>query len=45
MRIEKAKAGLRDNPLSKVLLAGPMKLMERLSAPARRDDLPGKFRF
>lgn len=45
MRIEKAKAGLRDNPLSKALLAGPMKLMERLSAPARRDDLPGKFRF
>ena len=45
MRIEKAKAGLRDNPLSKALLAGPMKLMERLSAPAQRDDLPGKFRF
>ena len=45
MRIEKAKAGLRDNPLSKALLAGPMKLMERLKAPTRRDDLPGKFRF
>lgn len=45
MRIEKAKAGLRGNPLSKALLAGPMKLMERLKAPTRRDDLPGKFRF
>jgi ubiquinone biosynthesis protein COQ9 len=45
MRIEKAKAGLRDNPLSKALLAGPMKLMERVRAPSLPDDLPGNFRF
>ena len=45
MRIEKAKAGLRDNPLSKALLAGPMKLLERVKAPALPDDLPGRFRF
>jgi ubiquinone biosynthesis protein COQ9 len=45
MRIEKAKASLRDNPVSKALLAGPMKLMERIKAPSLPDDLPGKFRF
>jgi ubiquinone biosynthesis protein COQ9 len=45
MRIEKAKAGLRDNPLSRALLAGPMKLMERVRAPSLPDDLPGNFRF
>ncbi|MCA3446744.1 MAG: COQ9 family protein [Rhodobacter sp.] len=45
MRIEKVKAGLRDNPLSKALLAGPLKLMEAVKAPTMPDDLPGKFRF
>lgn len=45
MRIEKAKAGLRNNPLSKALLAGPLKLMEAVKAPTVPDDLPGKFRF
>ena len=45
MRIEKAKAGLRDNPLSKALLAGPLKLLERVKAPSLPDDLPGNFRF
>jgi len=45
MRIEKAKTGLRDNPLSKALLAGPLKLMEAVKAPTMPDDLPGKFRF
>ena len=45
MRIEKAKAGLRNNPLSKALLAGPLKLMETVKAPTVPDDLPGRFRF
>ncbi|MFN7595337.1 MAG: COQ9 family protein [Cereibacter sp.] len=45
MRIEKVKAGLRDNPLSKALLAGPLKLMEAVKAPTVPDDLPGRFRF
>ena len=45
MRIEKAKTGLRNNPLSKALLAGPLKLMEAVKAPTMPDDLPGKFRF
>ncbi len=33
MRIEKAKAAFRENPLGKALLAGPLKLMERVKAP------------
>jgi ubiquinone biosynthesis protein COQ9 len=45
MRIEKAKAGLRDNPLSKALLAGPLNLMAGVKAPTMPDDLPGNFRF
>lgn len=43
MQIEKIKAGLWDNPLSKALLAGPMKLMEKVRKPMARDDLPGKM--
>ncbi len=45
MRIEKAKAAFRENPLGKALLAGPLKLMERVKAPHLPDDLPGNFRF
>jgi ubiquinone biosynthesis protein COQ9 len=43
MQIEKVKAGLRENPLSKLLLAGPMKLMEKVRKPSTPDDLPGKM--
>jgi ubiquinone biosynthesis protein COQ9 len=43
MQIEKVKAGLRENPLSKLLLAGPMKLMEKVRKPSAPDDLPGKM--
>ncbi|RGP38163.1 COQ9 family protein [Pseudotabrizicola alkalilacus] len=43
MQIEKAKAALRDNPISKALLAGPMKLMEKIRKPDIPDDLPGKM--
>lgn len=41
MQIEKAKAGLRDNPLGKALLRGPLKILERVHAPEQRNDLPG----
>lgn len=43
MQVEKAKAALRDNPISKALLAGPMKLMEKIRKPDIPDDLPGKM--
>lgn len=51
MQIEKIKAGLRDNPLSKFLQSGPfsgaVKTMEKFKMPdmpKMPDDLPGKFR-
>lgn len=43
MQIEKAKAALRDNPVAKALLAGPMKLMDKIRKPETPDDLPGKM--
>ena len=44
MSIEKMKAKLRENPVSKALLAGPMKLMEKVRMPKMPDDLPGRYR-
>lgn len=44
MQIEKLKAGLRENPLSKALLAGPMKLLGQIRAPRTPDDLPGSLK-
>lgn len=41
MQFEKFKAGLRENPLSRALLAGPLKLMGHIRAPRAHDDLPG----
>lgn len=41
MSFEKAKAGFRENPLGKALLAGPLKILERIHAPERGEDLPG----
>lgn len=41
MRIEKVKAGLRENPISKALMAGPLKFMERVRKPQPPTDLPG----
>ena len=43
MQIEKIKSSLRDNPLSKALLAGPAKLMDKIKKPLVPDDLPGKM--
>lgn len=41
MQFEKLKAALGNNPVSKALLAGPLKLMEQIRAPRRPEDLPG----
>lgn len=42
MRIEKAKAQVRENPALSRLLAGPMKLADRVRRPRGRGDLPGR---
>ncbi|OYW83891.1 MAG: hypothetical protein B7Z20_11870 [Sphingobium sp. 32-64-5] len=42
MSIEKMKAALRDNPLSKGLMQGPLKFMEKIRKPMVPDDLPGR---
>ena len=44
MQIEKAKAAIRENPLGKALMAGPMKILESISAPKPLDDLPGHIK-
>lgn len=44
MRFEKFKAQVRDNPVLGRVLAGPMKILERVRAPASvPDDLPGRM--
>ena len=42
MRFEKVKAQLRENPLSKAILSGPLKFMENIRRPVVPDDLPGR---
>lgn len=47
MRIEKVKAAVRENPVAKTILAGPVALMEKLRMPKMPDvpdDLPGRMR-
>ena len=44
MQFEKAKAGLQKNQGLQALLKGPMKILERISAPNGREDLPGKMK-
>jgi ubiquinone biosynthesis protein COQ9 len=41
MSFEKAKARFRENPLGRALMAGPLKLLERIHAPQPVQDLPG----
>lgn len=41
MRIEKAKARVRETPILKHALAGPDWLAARIRAPRKRDDVPG----
>jgi ubiquinone biosynthesis protein COQ9 len=44
MRFEKFKAQVRDNPVLGRVLAGPMKILDRVRAPAGApDDLPGRM--
>lgn len=42
MQFEKLKATVRENPLGKLLLSGPLKILESIRAPKLRDDLPGR---
>ncbi|MGV8986120.1 MAG: COQ9 family protein [Cypionkella sp.] len=42
MAFEKTKAGFRENPIGKALLAGPLKVLERIHAPEQGSDLPGR---
>jgi ubiquinone biosynthesis protein COQ9 len=44
MQFEKLKASVRENPLGKLLLAGPMKVLESIPAPRKPDNLPGQSR-
>lgn len=44
MQFEKLKADFRNNPLGRALMAGPMKILERISAPQGREDLPGQMK-
>jgi ubiquinone biosynthesis protein COQ9 len=43
MQVEKLKASLRENPLGKALLSGPMKAFETIRAPKLPSHLPGRF--
>jgi ubiquinone biosynthesis protein COQ9 len=42
MSFEKTKAALRENPLAKALINGPLKFLDRIHAPQPPHDLPGK---
>jgi ubiquinone biosynthesis protein COQ9 len=42
MQVEKLKAGFRENPLGKAMMAGPGKVLERIRAPKLPDNLPGR---
>ena len=41
MQVEKLKASARNNPLSKAILAGPLRFLGQIKAPVTPDDLPG----
>ncbi len=43
MQFEKLKAGVMGNPLTKAILAGPLKFMSKIKAPSTLDDLPGRL--
>lgn len=42
MSFEKTKARFRENRVGRALLAGPLKVLERIHAPQPKPDLPGK---
>ena len=43
MSLEATKTAFRQNALGKALLAGPLKILERVRAPQGRGDMPGKL--
>lgn len=43
MQVEKLKAGFRENPLGKAVMAGPGKVFSTLRAPKLPENLPGRF--
>jgi ubiquinone biosynthesis protein COQ9 len=43
MSFEVTKARFRESPLGKAFLAGPMKILERVHAPQRHQNTPGKI--
>jgi ubiquinone biosynthesis protein COQ9 len=42
MQFEKLKSGLRDNPLGKMVMNGPGRVLDRIRAPRLPDNLPGR---
>jgi len=42
MQFETLKARVSSNRIGKALMAGPLKVLERVSAPQKRSDLPGQ---
>lgn len=44
MQVEKLKADLRKNPAVQALMKGPLKLLDRISAPKPATDLPGAMK-
>lgn len=44
MQFEKLKAGVQKNPLTQALMKGPLKILERITAPQASTDLPGKMK-
>ncbi len=40
-QLEKTKAAIQSNPLAKAILAGPLKLLDKIRAPNDAADLPG----
>ncbi|MDX5349453.1 MAG: COQ9 family protein [Paracoccaceae bacterium] len=42
MQFEKLKAGIRENPVGKMLLSGPFKVMQGIRAPKLPANLPGR---
>ena len=44
LQIEKLKAGLRMNPALRALMSGPLRILDRISAPQPATDLPGKMK-
>lgn len=43
MQIEKLKAQVRENPLAKAVMNGPMKVFSTIRPPKLPDNLPGRF--